>query len=297
MAGRNAQPRGGARAAIRLDPSNVPVGGRRFQEDCSRGGVGAGTGTQEAGKYGCERAAAQGPSSEKVGPNVVFGVMPRVGAPVQVGLVETMRAKDGRVPWLGRHLTRLRASVAALGAREPADDLAELVRFAVGHGDRVVRLELTDGHAEITTREVKVEPAINVVVADEVHHPYPHKTTQREQFGRALANARRIGANDAVLLTADGIVAEGTAWNLFWWENGSLRTPAADLGILPGLGRARIMELTDVKEERVPVGAIAGRSLFIVNAVRGIVEVGVFDGAPVPRDPRTAELASSFWPY
>jgi len=223
--------------------------------------------------------------------------MPRVGAPVQVGLVETMRAKDGRVPWLGRHLTRLRASVAALGAREPADDLAELVHFAVGHGDRVVRLQLTDGHAEITTREVKVEPANSVVVAGEVHQPYPHKTTQREQFGRALANARRIGADDAVLLTADGIVAEGTAWNVFWWENGSLCTPAADLGILPGLGRARIMELTDVKEERVPVGAIAGRSLFVANAVRGIVEVGMFDGAPVLRDPRTAELASGFWPY
>jgi len=56
------------------------------------------------------------------------------------------------------------------------------------------------------------------------------------------------------------------------------------------------MELTDVKEERVPVVALAGRSLFIVNAVRGIVEVGVFDGAPVPRDPRTAELSFAFWP-
>jgi branched-subunit amino acid aminotransferase/4-amino-4-deoxychorismate lyase len=222
--------------------------------------------------------------------------MLRVEAPVQIGLIETMRVREGRVPWLERHMTRLRASVAGLGAREPADDLAELVRFAVGHGDRVVRLQLTDGHVEITTREVKVAPAINVVVAGEVHHPYPHKTTQREQFGRALANARRIGADDAVLLTADGIVAEGTAWNLFWWETGSLCTPAADIGILPGLGRRRIMELTDVKEERVPVGAIAGRSLFIVNAVRGIVEIGVFDGAPVPRDSRTAELASGFWP-
>jgi len=56
------------------------------------------------------------------------------------------------------------------------------------------------------------------------------------------------------------------------------------------------MELTDVQEERVPVAALAGRSLFIANAVRGIVEVRVFDGSPVPRDPRTAELASGFWP-
>ena len=223
--------------------------------------------------------------------------MPRVEAPVQIGLIETMRAREGRVPWLGRHLARLRVSLAALGAPEPTDDLADLVRCAVGQSDRVVRLQLTDGHVEIATRDVNAEQSISIVVAGEVHHPYPHKTTRREQFGRALANARRIGTSDAVLVTADGFVAEGTAWNLFWWENGSLCTPAADLGILPGLGRKRVMEMTDVKEERVPVAALAGRSLFIANAVRGIVEISVFDGASVPRDTRTAELASAFWPY
>jgi branched-subunit amino acid aminotransferase/4-amino-4-deoxychorismate lyase len=207
-----------------------------------------------------------------------------------------MRAREGRLPWLGRHFARLRASVGALGAPEPPADLADLVRFAAGLGDRVVRLQVTDGHAEITTREVNADQAVSVVVANEVHQPYPHKTTRREQFGRALANARRVGADDAVLLTADGFVAEGTAWSLFWWDNGSLCTPAAELGILPGLGRRRVMELIDVREERVPVAALAGRSLFIVNAVRGIVAVAAFAGAPVRSDPRTAELASGFWP-
>ena len=134
------------------------------------------------------------------------------------------------------------------------------------------------------------------MVAHDVHHPYPHKTTRREQFGRASANARRAGVNDALLVTADGLVAEGTAWNLFWWENGDLCTPAAELGILPGLGRRRIMELTAVKEERVPVAALAGRSLFLVNAVRGIVEIAAFAGEPVRRDRRTSALSSAFWP-
>jgi len=292
MAGGDAKRRRGARAPICLGPSNLRV---RIQDDGS-GGPGASTGNQETSKYGCERAASQGPSSEKVGPNVVFDVMPRVGVPVQIGLIETMRAREGRVPWLERHFARLRASLAALGGAELPADLAELVRFAVGHGDRVVRLQLKDGHAEIATREVNAEQGISVVVADEVYEPYPHKTTRREQFGRAYANARRSGASDAVLVTADGLVAEGTAWNLFWWDNGSLCTPAADLGILPGLGRERIMELTDVKEEQVPVAALAGRSLFVTNAVRGIVEIAVFEGARVPRDPRTAELSFAFWP-
>jgi branched-subunit amino acid aminotransferase/4-amino-4-deoxychorismate lyase len=222
--------------------------------------------------------------------------MSRVGAPAKIGLIETMRARQGRIPWLDRHLTRLRASLAALGAPEPPHEIADLVRFAAGAGDRVVRVELTDGHAEIATREVNTEQAISVVVSPEIHRPYPHKTTRREQFGRALAGARRSGAHDAVLVTAEGFVAEGTAWNLFWWDKGTLCTPAAELGVLPGLGRQRVMELTEARERQVPVAAIRGKSLFLVNAVRGIVEIGALNGERVPRHPKTAELAAGFWP-
>src|SRR5712671_1389284 len=198
--------------------------------------------------------------------------MARVGALVRVGLIETIRARGGRIPWLGRHLERLRTAIAELDLVEPPDDLGDLVRFTAGPGDRVVRLELREGHVEVTTRDVHVEQSPAIVVSGEVHRPYPHKTTEREQFGRALANARRIGARDALLVTVNGIVAEGTAWNLFWWDGtgGALCTPAAELGILPGIGRRRVMELTAVREEQVPVAALAGRSLFLVNAVRGI---------------------------
>ena len=159
-----------------------------------------------------------------------------------------------------------------------------------------MRLELRDGSTEITTRAVKDAPSLSIVVSRQVHRPYPHKTTQREQFGRSLAGARRSGADDAVLVTAAGFVAEGTAWNLFWWDNGVLCTPAADLGILAGVGRRRVMDLVAVREEQAPAEALRGRSLFLVNSVRGIVEIGSFEGSVVPSDRRTAELASSFWP-
>ena len=227
-----------------------------------------------------------------VGPNVVFRLMPD-----QIGLIETIRVRQGRVPWLGRHLARLRASLAALGEPEPPDDLADRVRLAAGSADRVVRLELGGpGQVEISTRDVSRDRAISVGVSQEAYRPYPHKTTARAQFERALAAARRAGAADAVLVTQEGFVAEGTAWNLFWWENGTLCTPAAALGILPGVGRRRVLELADVTERQVPAAAIVGRSLFLVNAVRGIVEIAAFEGKPVPADPRTADLAASFWP-
>ena len=284
MAGRDAE--------CGLGRSDVGIG-RRVEDDGSRG-VGAGTRNHETGDYDGERAATHGPSSAMVGPNVVFGLMPD-----QIGLLETIRVRQGQMPWLGRHLARLRASLAALGKPEPPEDVAERVRLAAGGGDRVVRLELGGpGQVEISTREVNRDPAISVVVSQEVHRPYPHKTTARGQFERALVQARRAGggAADAVLVTADGFVAEGTAWNLFWWDNGTLCTPAVALGILPGVGRQRVLELTDVTEQQVPPAAIAGKSLFLVNAVRGIVEIALFVGTAVPRDPRTAELAASFWP-
>lgn len=228
--------------------------------------------------------------------------MPRartVETVVDVGLIETIRVRGGRIPWLDRHLARLGASIAALGAPHLPDPVADLVRSAAGSGDsgdRVIRLQLTAGHAEITTRDVSTEREISVVVSPEVHQPYPHKTTRREQFGRAFAGARQLGSSDALLVTADEYVAEGTAWNLFWWDDGQLCTPAADLGILCGIGRRRVMELADVAEVRVPVEALRGRPPFLVNAVRGIVEIAMLQGEAVPRDRRTAELSANFWP-
>lgn len=222
--------------------------------------------------------------------------MTRVEAPPQLGLIETIRARGGRLPWLSRHLERLHSSIAALGLAPPSSDLADFLRASIGQGDRIVRLELRDGHAEITTRDIHHRGPIAIVVSDELHRAYPHKTTCREQFGRALSRARRTGADDALLVTATGFVAEGTAWNLFWWDGDTLCTPAADLGILAGVGRRRVVELETVREEQAPAEALRGRSLFLVNSVRGIVEIGSFEGSYVPPDRRTAELSSVFWP-
>lgn len=219
-----------------------------------------------------------------------------VGAGSEVGLIETMRARDGRLPWLGRHMARLRASVAALGVAEPPADSSDLVRIVAGLGNRVVRVELRGGQVALSTRDVNEEHGVSVMVSSEPYTPYPHKTTRRTQFERALVNARRTGAHDALLVTADGYVAEGTSWNLFWWDNGTLYTPAEELGILPGIGRGRVMELAGVQETKAPPAALAKRSLFLVNAVRGVVEIVSLEGAVVPSDPRTAELSSSFWP-
>ena len=207
-------------------------------------------------------------------------------------LIETIRVKGGRAPLLYLHIRRLVASCRALGVPFPPS-------FSTPEGgpDRVHRLEV--GASGVNVREREPGPVHPVqLLTSRVPHPgYPHKIAERSAFVRASDAAREAGADDALLLTAQGQVAETSIWCLFWWEGDRIAAPALDLKILLGVSRARIVEVEGpVVERRVGLEALAGRPLFLANAARGIVEVASLDGVPVPRDARTADLRARFWP-
>src|SRR5258705_3949419 len=82
---------------------------------------------------------AKGHSSEKVGTNVVFDVMPRVGAPVQVGLIETMRVREGRGPWLPRPFGPPPAAPGALRSAGPPQEPPGAVALAGGFWEPTCR--------------------------------------------------------------------------------------------------------------------------------------------------------------
>src|SRR6059036_1616187 len=166
------------------------------------------------------------------------------------GLIETIRVRDGRIPFLERHIARLARSLGELGLPKPSQDVAALVRPFADTGDAVLRVEVRDGRASVTVRELpRLEPPA-VITASEPHQPYPHKTTERDAFVDAAAEAEVAEADDALLLTHEGWVAEGTAWTLFWWDGDALRTPALELGIPPEQGRGRLLELARGAEGR-----------------------------------------------
>jgi 4-amino-4-deoxychorismate lyase len=213
-----------------------------------------------------------------------------------IGLIETLRVREGRIPFLDRHQARLTRSLSALGLPRPARDVAALVQEFLDMGSAVLRLDVCEGRASVTVREVQAPVPPDVITASEPHAPYPHKTTERDCFSEAAREADIAEADDALLLTHEGWVAEGTVWSVCWWEGAELCTPALDLAILPGIGRARVLELVRGREVRVQRAALDGKSLFLVNAVRGVVPIETLDGARVPVDQRTAELARAFWP-
>src|SRR5438552_4930305 len=211
-------------------------------------------------------------------------------------LIETMRVREERIPFLDRHLARLGRSLGELGLPKPSQDIPALVRPFAATGDAVLRVEVRDGRASVTVRELpSVAPPV-VTTASEPHQPYPHKTTERDCFTDAGKEAEVAEADDALLLTPEGWVAEGTVWSVFWWDGNALHTPALELGILPGIGRARVLELVRGVEGRHRRSELDGKSLLLANAVRGVVPIASLDGQAVPEDPRSGKLAERFWP-
>ncbi|HEU4698779.1 MAG TPA: aminotransferase class IV [Gemmatimonadales bacterium] len=208
------------------------------------------------------------------------------------GLIETVRVRDGVAPLWGLHLNRLFLSCKALGIPHPRE-----LTVPAGGPDRVHRLLVTARGTEASERAVGAAPAVRLVTArGVVHRPYPHKTTERGQFERAAAEARAAGADDALLVTADGLVAETTVRAVLWWRGGRVAGPPLATGILPSVGRARIAELVgEVVEERLAAGELAAREPFLVNAVEGVTAVATLDGGTVAAGPGLRELQARFW--
>jgi branched-subunit amino acid aminotransferase/4-amino-4-deoxychorismate lyase len=207
-------------------------------------------------------------------------------------LIETIRLRQGAAPLWYLHLRRLAVSCKALGIPLPGD-----LPPPEGGSDRVYRLEVGMRGAQASERLVGPAVPAKLAIARVTHHSYPYKTTDRAQFDRALDGARSSGADDALLLTPGGYVAEAAIYSVLWWEDGKLCGPALDLGILPGVGRARVIELVGHVEERhSTLREVQSSPIFLGNSVRGIVKVATLDGVAVPDSSETDALAARFWP-
>jgi branched-subunit amino acid aminotransferase/4-amino-4-deoxychorismate lyase len=208
-----------------------------------------------------------------------------------IGLIETVRVRGGEAPLWGLHLRRLLRSCRELGVPFPLE-----LTVPAGGTDRVHRLEVSAAGVQESERPVGPADPVRLVTSRIVHQPYPHKTTARAQFDTALGEAQAAGAEDALMLAEGGWVAEAAIWSLFWWDGDRLCAPPLALGVLTGVARSRIAELTRIEERRVDRRALNGRPLFVANAARGIVEVAALDGVPGLHTVATRALQARFWP-
>jgi branched-subunit amino acid aminotransferase/4-amino-4-deoxychorismate lyase len=190
------------------------------------------------------------------------------------GLFETMRAYNGVIFLLERHIARLRGGAETIrlsGSISGMDLAAACLETLKANrlNDSRMRLTVTNGDAEaLPWAGERGRPT--VVVTARPYTPLPRekyelgyragivsirrcchtpisgvKSTGYLVSVMAKMEAAGRGFDEALLLNDRGFVAEGGTSNVFFIDSaGRLVTPSLEGGILPGITRGLVMELT-----------------------------------------------------
>src|SRR3989442_2104153 len=209
-------------------------------------------------------------------------LVPREAAKVSVldqgllygdGVFEGVRVYNRRIFRLDAHLDRLYDSARALALAIPLAraELAEAVRTTVRanrRDDGYIRLIVTRGVGDLGVDPRKCpRPSVIVIVTDirlypseqyekgltlitsatrQVSHEAVDPRVKSLNYLKnvlAKIDAAQAGADEAIMLKAEGFVAEGTGDNLHVVRSGAIFTPPPQDGALQGITRAALLPL------------------------------------------------------
>jgi branched-chain amino acid aminotransferase len=239
------------------------------------------------------------------------------------GVFETLRVRGSHPTELAEHVGRLHRSAAGLDIALP-DDIDE--RLAAGiaallaadgldgpTGDASVRITVSRGaflgRGLLPPTEI-VPPTIAIQAWPVVPAPADHlerglhlvasavrrdpssplvtlKTTSRADYVYARLEARRAGADDALFLTIDDHLSEGTTANIFLVRGTDLATPSLECAILPGTTRSWLLAwgarvgLRPVEGRLTRADLATADEAFLSSSVAGILPVTRFEGSPI----------------
>jgi len=230
------------------------------------------------------------------------------------GLFETMRAYDGQVFRLDSHLNRLARSAEILGLPIEALDLKGAVRDTIQANklsDARVRITISIGEGGmVPDPSACTQPTVLILAGH--YKPYPKQVYEkgfravvssirrnsqsplsRLKSANYLENmlakqeARAAGVDEAICLNEKGLLAEASMSNIFLVNDGMLRTPGVESGILPGITREVVLELApqldiDTFEQDIRLDELfQTQEAFLTNSLMEIMPLTEIDGKPV----------------
>jgi branched-chain amino acid aminotransferase len=237
------------------------------------------------------------------------------------GLFETIAVFGGEPALLEKHLDRMMA--AADEIRLPLDRAileAEVFALAGEGGDRVIRLTVTRG-AGARGVAIPENSGATVIASSSLYRTgalfapirlatvsvrrNPTSFTSRAKTLCYLDNvlafdeAKRAGADDALMLSVSGGVACTSMANLFMVNGKLLLTPPVSEGVLPGITRALVLTLAPGLGLRTEERSVASEevatadAVFATNSVRLVMPVAAVDGRPMKSDARVEAIAAA----
>ena len=234
------------------------------------------------------------------------------------GVFEGIRAYDGRVFRLRQHLERLFASARAITLTIPMSmaKLEEIVLETLRRNrlrEGYIRLIVTRGVGDLGLNPISCRRPSVIIIADHIAL-YPPECYTRG-LKAAIASTRRnipdainpsikslnylnnilakIEANlrdvrEAIMLNAQGYVAECTGDNVFYVKGQELVTPPVSAGALAGITRACVMDLArqqlglSVKEAYfTPYEIFIADECFFTGTAAEIIPVINVDDRPI----------------
>jgi len=233
---------------------------------------------------------------------------------------EVVRTYRGTLFEPGKHLARLQRSAALIGlALPPLPDIeaeARRTMAAAGNPESYVRIIVTRGQGTFGLSPHLSDERRLVVIVRPLELPPPElyerglrlaivgirrnppraldpsaKTGNYLNSVLALGQAKKMGADDAILLDLVGRVTELSTSNVFFVKGGIVVTPALALGLLDGVTRGIVMELARGQGLYVqeafhgPEALAAADEVFVTSTIREVMPCTqiVFAGEPEPR--------------
>jgi branched-chain amino acid aminotransferase len=251
------------------------------------------------------------------------------------GVFEGIRAYNGRVFRHREHIDRLYESARAvlLDIPMPPEALMRAVEDTVkAHGkpNAYIRLVVSRGGGNLGLDPRKCEPNVVIIVDDIQLYPvelyesgleiitastirnHPNALSPRVKSLNYLNNimakteAIRAGCLEAIMLNMEGHVAECTGDNIFIVKHGELKTPPPEAGILVGITRNAVMELS--RGAGIPThectltrhDVYTADECFLTGTAAEVIAVVKVDGRPIgngkpgPTTRRLRELFQKF---
>jgi branched-chain amino acid aminotransferase len=248
---------------------------------------------------------------------------------------ETVRTYGGAPFMLAEHMERLAWSAERAAMALPltvADLVGEVVALArdvgarAGGGELTLRVMVTRGEGPMgldptdatDPRRIVIVtpfrglPASAYEVGVEVVTYATHRPSDAARGAKvanylesilAIRHARASGAHEAIILTGDGCVVEGTTSNVLAVRGDELLSPPDYETLLPGITRRVVMELAPtvglaVTTRRLePHDLASADEVFLTSTIREILPVVKIDGHVVGAGrpgPKTRALAEAY---
>jgi len=245
------------------------------------------------------------------------------------GLFESLCVFNGKPFRWNQHFERLRHGAEYLGIRLPygSEGLLRFVkdlitqnrarhcflRITLSRGvgirgyspkgaDNPTLVMSTHSAPELDMRQPPGWKLITATVRLPANEPLAQfKTCNKLQQILARAEADRAGADEALLMNSEGAIVEGASSNLFWAENGVVCTPPLIAGVLPGVTRSVILEISSnlgfvTREKRItPAELQLAQGVFVSLSTIGLAEGISLDGTTLEQSEIIKKLWSAYW--